>query len=241
VASIKVNAGCDGRQNENFSPGSVSVTCITLRNLIQAAYGAFASGPHADPKHLRILGTRDWAGSSHYDIAYKAQGNVPMDQVFGPILQAILEDRFQLKVHRETRDLPVYTITVAKGGLKIRASKEGSCIPLDLNHADQPSSNFCGRMTARASGTHVTDDAYGMSLPAGFSPTDRTGPSSTTPDRRDYLTLIWNSTAAMRRSRQSRSSGGHGKPFDLYRCAGTTRIEAFVRQRSCGSSRHRSR
>ncbi len=102
MASIKLNPSCDGRQNEKFSPGSVRVMCITLRNLIQAAYGTFASGPHADPNHLRLLGAPEWAGSSHYDI-----------------------------------------------GLRIQASKEGSCIPLDLNHADQPVPNFCGRMTAK--------------------------------------------------------------------------------------------
>jgi uncharacterized protein (TIGR03435 family) len=76
----------------------------------------------------------------------------------------LLEDRFWLKVHRDTRDLAVYMMTVAKGGLKIRAAKEGSCIPLDLNHADQASPNFCGRMTGKGNGVQMTDDAYGMSM-----------------------------------------------------------------------------
>ena len=87
-----------------------------------------------------------------------------MDQMFGPMLQVLLEDRFRLKVHRETRELPVYTMTVARGGLKTRATKEGSCIPLDLNHSDQPSPNFCDRMTGKLNGDHISDDAYGMSM-----------------------------------------------------------------------------
>ena len=165
VASIKPNLDCPGdHQDEQFSPGRVSVTCITLRNLIQAAYGTFANGPNSIPKRLRLFGAPDWMGSSRYTITAKAQGEAPMDQMFGPMLQVLLEDRFQLKVHRDTRELPVYTMTVAKGGLKIRAAKEGSCIPLDLNHADQPSPNFCGRMTGKANGMHITDDAYGMSM-----------------------------------------------------------------------------
>jgi uncharacterized protein (TIGR03435 family) len=165
VASIRLNPGCEGdRQDERFSPGSVSVTCITLRNLIQAAYGRFANGPDSDPQQLRFVGAPEWIGSSRYDITAKARSSVPMDQMFGPMLQVLLEDRFHLRVHRGTRDLPVYTMTVAKSGLKIRASKEGNCIPLDLNHAGQPSPKFCGRMTGRADGARITDDAYGMSM-----------------------------------------------------------------------------
>ncbi len=165
VASIKLNPDCAGdHQDEQFSPGRVSVTCITLPNLIKAAYGTFANGPNSNPKRLRLFGAPDWMGSSRYNITAKAQGETPMDQMFGPMLQVLLEDRFRLKVHRETRELPVYTMTIAKGGLKILATKEGSCIPLDLNHADQPSPNFCGRMTGKANGMHITDDAYGMSM-----------------------------------------------------------------------------
>ncbi len=36
-------------------------------------------------------------------------------------LQSLLEDRFQLKLHRETRDLPIYTLSIAKGGSKIKS------------------------------------------------------------------------------------------------------------------------
>jgi uncharacterized protein (TIGR03435 family) len=46
------------------------------------------------------------------------------------MLQAILEERFQLKIHRETRDVPVYALTIAKGGPKLRASKPDSCVPI---------------------------------------------------------------------------------------------------------------
>jgi len=165
VASIKLNPDCAGdHQDEQFAPGRVSVTCITLPNLIKAAYGTFANGPNSNPQRLRLFGAPDWMGSSRYNITAKAQGQTPMDQMFGPMLQMLLEDRFHLKVHRESRELPVYTMTVAKGGLKILPTKEGSCIPLDLNHANQPSPNFCGRMTGKANGMHITDDAYGMSM-----------------------------------------------------------------------------
>ena len=39
------------------------------------------------------------------------------------MLQALLEDRFKLKIHRTTKELPTYELTVAKGGSKLRPSK----------------------------------------------------------------------------------------------------------------------
>jgi uncharacterized protein (TIGR03435 family) len=62
-----------------------------------------------------------------YEIDAKADGNANRNQMF-LMLQSLLEDRFQLKVHRETRDLPVYALVAAKGGLKLPPPKEGGCI-----------------------------------------------------------------------------------------------------------------
>ncbi len=49
------------------------------------------------------------------------------------MLQRLLEDRFHLKTHRETREASVYALSVAKGGLKINASAPGSCTVRDPN------------------------------------------------------------------------------------------------------------
>ena len=38
----------------------------------------------------------------------------------GPMLQALLEDRFRLRIHRESKEVPVYEMTVAKGGPKLQ-------------------------------------------------------------------------------------------------------------------------
>src|SRR6266571_6081230 len=50
----------------------------------------------------------------------------------GPMLQALFEDRFQLKIHRETREVPVYSLRVAQGGSKLTSFQEGSCTPRPL-------------------------------------------------------------------------------------------------------------
>ena len=54
------------------------------------------------------------------------------------MLQVLLEDRFKLKVHREIRQLPVYELTVAKSGLKMQASKAGSCVPYSVDSSPPP-------------------------------------------------------------------------------------------------------
>jgi uncharacterized protein (TIGR03435 family) len=47
------------------------------------------------------------------------------------MLQSLLEDRFQLKVHRETKQLPAYALTAAKSGLKLPRPKEAGCTDFD--------------------------------------------------------------------------------------------------------------
>ena len=47
----------------------------------------------------------------------------------GPMLQALLEERFKLKIHRETKKVPAYAMVVAKGGPKLQSTSEGGCTP----------------------------------------------------------------------------------------------------------------
>lgn len=165
VASVKLNPNCPDKQtNEQFSPGRVNVGCIRLKELIQAAYGTFANGTNSGSAHLQIFGEPSSFDSYRFDVIATAQADTPMEQMFGPMLQMLLEDRFHLKVHRETRELPVYVLTVSKGGTKLQPTKEGSCVPVDLNHANDRVPNFCGRMTGKPNGLHITDDAYGMTM-----------------------------------------------------------------------------
>jgi uncharacterized protein (TIGR03435 family) len=51
-----------------------------------------------------------------------------VEMMNGPMMQALLEDRFKLKMRREIREVPVYDLTVAKGGPKLKPF-DGSCTP----------------------------------------------------------------------------------------------------------------
>jgi len=55
-----------------------------------------------------------------------------------PMLQALLEDRFRLKVHRETKEGSIFELTAAKGGSKLRPLQEGSCVAADPNSPPRP-------------------------------------------------------------------------------------------------------
>lgn len=87
------------------------------------------------------------------------------------MLQALIEDRFKVMLHRETRQLPVFELTVAKGGLKLRPSKEGSCTPYSMDSpppaAPAPGSvppTFCGFPRSGFDGLHRTLEGTGVSI-----------------------------------------------------------------------------
>ena len=65
-----------------------------------------------------------------YDIDAKASENVNLQQI-RPYLQKLLEDRFQLVVHREKKQEPAYDLLPLKSGLKIVPSTDGSCVTPD--------------------------------------------------------------------------------------------------------------
>jgi len=48
------------------------------------------------------------------------------------MVQSLLADRFKLALHRETKEMPVYALTVAKGGPKLQRIRQGDCVPRQL-------------------------------------------------------------------------------------------------------------
>jgi uncharacterized protein (TIGR03435 family) len=153
VASLKSNSGCENTPRAGSlspSPGLLEMPCVTLQALIQAAYGTFGDGVTANMQPLLIEGGPTWMTSDHYRLEAKAEGPARTELMAGPMLQELLEERFQLKTHRQTREMPVYSMTVTRSGLKVEALAEGACIPIDPRHLPpqpapgQPPPNLCG-------------------------------------------------------------------------------------------------
>lgn len=67
--------------------------------------------------------------SDRYQIIAKAGDAVSKEMMNRPMLRALLEARFRLKFHRETREVPIYSLTVAKSGLKLNRRAEGVALP----------------------------------------------------------------------------------------------------------------
>jgi uncharacterized protein (TIGR03435 family) len=173
VASLKPNNGCENHRtggNLSPSPGRLQMGCVNLQNLIQAAYGTFADGATINTQPLRTEGAPGWAQSEYYSLEAKADGPVRTEMLAGPMLRALLEERFQLKAHREAREMPVYALTVGKSGLKVQPLAEGSCTPIDLSHPPsppapgQPMPKLCGAMMIGATGGNRTIEVTGVNM-----------------------------------------------------------------------------
>jgi uncharacterized protein (TIGR03435 family) len=96
----------------------------TLRTLLQMAYR------RADNTALfglmQIIGGPAWMDSDRYDVQAKTDcsGGTFSRERLQLMVQSLLEDRFQLKAHWETRELPIYTLVVTKDGPKIKRSAD---------------------------------------------------------------------------------------------------------------------
>jgi uncharacterized protein (TIGR03435 family) len=134
-----------------------------------------------------IKGSPSWVDSDRYTIDVKAEdAAISQETMRGPMMQALLEERFKLKIHRESKEIPVYELTVVSGGAKLQPSKEGSCIvkfsPQDREPAPgQPLPRVCGMFNPnKGGGTDVPGTTIG-SLCRQFSVTldrdviDKTG------------------------------------------------------------------
>jgi len=143
VASIKPNApgGISTGDFRILPGGRLTAEKVLLRFFIQNAYGV---------RPFQLKDGPDWINSEGYDIEAKTEGNPSSDQIV-LMMQTLLEDRFKLKVHRETKELPVYTLSAAKGGLKLPAPKQGTC-------------TACGRALIRISKgvARITGDKISM-------------------------------------------------------------------------------
>ena len=149
------SGGVRGLGAGGASPGRLNLGCRTLLDLVDLAYGIYANGrvnslaerpvrPYLAPvtsrDHYPAASTLpDWMSRDRFTIEAKAEGEPPtLPVMLGSMLRRVLEDRFKLKVHHETRVVPVYEVVVAKGGSKLTPVKPGACAPYDFSVSPQP-------------------------------------------------------------------------------------------------------
>lgn len=114
VASIKPDKSGAESIGMFPSPGRLRIENYTLRQLIEDTYAL---------KRYQVVGGPGWIDSDRYEIVAKAEHKVGFGDML-PMLQALLADRFQLKMHTETKEHAAYLLEIAKGGPKMRFSGE---------------------------------------------------------------------------------------------------------------------
>jgi uncharacterized protein (TIGR03435 family) len=131
VISVKPNT--TGTQGGRSSmPDGFSMRGGTLAALIWSAYGL-------KYPEQQLISAPAWLASDKFDVDAKMESSV-MDALQKmsqdertaarqQMMQALLADRFKLVVHHETRELQVYTLLIAKGGVKMKEAKAGDTYP----------------------------------------------------------------------------------------------------------------
>jgi uncharacterized protein (TIGR03435 family) len=139
VASVKPNTS--GERLTRMRPpagGAFTATNVTLKMLISMAFKV---------KNFEISGGPAWMEAARYDVAAKTGDDNIGEEQFRAMLQALLAERFQLASHRETKTMPIYSLTAAKGGLKLPHANAAPCGAFGMAakpSPGQPSANPCG-------------------------------------------------------------------------------------------------
>jgi len=134
AASIKPSDAPNGNSSGiDTDNGLLRAHNVTLKRCINGAYGI----PEA-----QILGGPKWIDELRYEIVAKT-GEHAGENGLMTMLQDLLADRFQLKLHHETRTVSGYELTVAKGGVKATPSEPGTDSATDTSKRG-------GRMDAKA-------------------------------------------------------------------------------------------
>jgi uncharacterized protein (TIGR03435 family) len=117
VVAIKPNKSGSGNVSIDVNDDTYTASNVSLKMLLESAY---------DIKQDLISGLPGWANSGRFDVSAKI---VDMDAETVKkltsdqrrvMMQQLLAERFQMKVHKQTETLPVYEMVVAKGGAKIK-------------------------------------------------------------------------------------------------------------------------
>jgi len=112
AASVKPSKAGGGRGSMTGDTGRITYTNVSLRDCLMNAY---------DAKDYQISGP-DWIRTERYDIVATAPGPVS-DDAMKLMLQKLLTERFQMTIHKEKKDLPVYAMVVGKNGTKLHETE----------------------------------------------------------------------------------------------------------------------
>jgi uncharacterized protein (TIGR03435 family) len=115
AASIKANTSGHNAMGNKFDPGMARWTNYPLGELIGEAF---------DLRNYQTIGWPEWLGAGTWDIDATTDGATTYAQK-KKMLRTLIEERFHLKFHWETKEVSGYSLVIAKGGPKLHEVKEG--------------------------------------------------------------------------------------------------------------------
>ena len=126
--------------------GRLTAQNVTLRMLVMTAY---------QRQPFQLAGGPPWQNSDKFDINARAEdAKASTDQLL-EMLKTLLTDRFKLKVHTETREVPTYALVVSRGdgklGAKLKPSSDTTCPDLKAQQQQQLEALAKGGISALAS------------------------------------------------------------------------------------------
>jgi uncharacterized protein (TIGR03435 family) len=149
VATVKLSDPADQSSGFHTTGHRLFYENESMQDLISFAYGVHGK---------QIAGAPDWFSKDRYDI--KGMPDVagePGQKQQKEMLQKLLAERFDLKLHTDSRILSIFTITVAKGGSRLQPSKSD---PDGL--PDQTGSNNGSQQSRRFNNNSMADFAQMM-------------------------------------------------------------------------------
>jgi bla regulator protein BlaR1 len=163
VASIKPNPSLPLMIiGPGVGKGEVTGTRVTLRALVMAAYDVSAP---------RVIGP-GWLDGDRFDVIAKAASRNYSQDETRAMLRTLLKDRFHLVAHVETREMPVYDLVVAKGGVKMPEHGTPAADGPQPERKKYPGVKNIGSMGGTLTTAQI---AYYLSGPAGRPVVDKTG------------------------------------------------------------------
>jgi uncharacterized protein (TIGR03435 family) len=134
-----VHASAPAATNDGFSlrPGRSEFHGSTLLQMISTAY---------EVEPMKVFGGPPWLGVSHFDITAKAAAG-SSKHALNQMLQSLLEERFGLVIHKDERPLPIYVLTIAKGGTKLKESSTDADPDCKLNVENNVRTYACRNVT----------------------------------------------------------------------------------------------
>jgi uncharacterized protein (TIGR03435 family) len=166
VVSIKPSKAGAGDPRMSPSPGGLVASNVTVKMLIRAAYRVDESSMSGGP---------GWLDSAQYDVAARTERRAGEEQL-RLMLQKLLADRFQLKLHRQTKPGSGYVLVSAnKNGTGLRPANAAECV------AATPAASPCGRFRKSAQGqirgekVSMAELAHFLSAFTGLPVSDHTG------------------------------------------------------------------